>query len=398
MGLLAVVDTFLLYKIVERRYNKTIALIASILFAVMPLTWLLRRILLEPIQLPFILSSILFAMSRHAQTSRDEAKNNNNNPILSIILSGVFLGLAIFTKIPAFTMIPLIAYLVYTFDGKRNRKVLELWLIPVIVIPAIWPVYAIIVGDYAYWLDGITYQMHRQTGESSLFSVENPLIQITSDSLFPMDPVLLVLGLAGIVFAAIRRDSFILLWSVPYLIFLYFIGYVSYFHFIILIPVFSIGVPTMAVNLSKRIMNKKIAGIIPYTVIIITGTFGLLSISILITADVSGQYEAAAFILNYLHEHRNEDKNITIVSSPVYSWIFDRVFDIPHVFSGFRDIIFYPVKAEDLLLIADSHFRSDMRSAQQLQTLYDNTTRIAEFKRDNPSFITQDYPYTSIAA
>ena len=61
MGLLAVVDTFLIYKIAENLYGKKVALIASILFAVMPLTWLIRRVWLEPIQLPFILSSILYS-------------------------------------------------------------------------------------------------------------------------------------------------------------------------------------------------------------------------------------------------------------------------------------------------------------------------------------------------
>jgi hypothetical protein len=62
MGLLAVVDTYLVYKIAERRYNKTIAFIAAVLFAVMPITWILREILLESILLPFLLLSILFAL------------------------------------------------------------------------------------------------------------------------------------------------------------------------------------------------------------------------------------------------------------------------------------------------------------------------------------------------
>ena len=63
MGLLAVIDTFLVYKIAERRYNRTVAFIAAILFAVMPISWLLRRILLDNIVLPFLLCSILFAVS-----------------------------------------------------------------------------------------------------------------------------------------------------------------------------------------------------------------------------------------------------------------------------------------------------------------------------------------------
>jgi len=41
MGLLAVLDTFLIYKISELKYNRNVALFASVLFAVTPLTWML---------------------------------------------------------------------------------------------------------------------------------------------------------------------------------------------------------------------------------------------------------------------------------------------------------------------------------------------------------------------
>ena len=47
MGILAVVDTFLIYKIAERRYNRNVAFIAAILFAVTPLGWLFRRMYLR---------------------------------------------------------------------------------------------------------------------------------------------------------------------------------------------------------------------------------------------------------------------------------------------------------------------------------------------------------------
>ena len=62
MGLLAVVDTFLVYKISDRMYGRKVAFIASIFFAVMPMTWILRRILLDSILFPFLLSSIFFAL------------------------------------------------------------------------------------------------------------------------------------------------------------------------------------------------------------------------------------------------------------------------------------------------------------------------------------------------
>jgi hypothetical protein len=62
MGILAIIDTFLVYKISEYHYNRNVALIASILYVVMPATCLLRKILLESLLLPLLLSSILFAV------------------------------------------------------------------------------------------------------------------------------------------------------------------------------------------------------------------------------------------------------------------------------------------------------------------------------------------------
>ncbi len=52
MGVLVIIDTLLVYKISERRYGRNVAFIASTLFAVMPATSLLMRVLLEGIQLP----------------------------------------------------------------------------------------------------------------------------------------------------------------------------------------------------------------------------------------------------------------------------------------------------------------------------------------------------------
>jgi len=112
MGILAVVDTFVIYKISEHRYNRRVAFIASVLFAVMPFTWLTRRILLDSIQLPFLLSSILFAV--YAKSRNGNRNNHRKNSTTLVLLSGIFLGLAIFIKIPAFTMIPAVGFLVYT--------------------------------------------------------------------------------------------------------------------------------------------------------------------------------------------------------------------------------------------------------------------------------------------
>lgn len=103
MGMLAILDTFLIYKIAGKRYGKNAALISAALFSVMPITWIFRRILLDSILLPFLLLSILAALY-----SRD-----SKHSTLLVLLSGACLGLAIFIKIPAFTIIPLVGSLVF---------------------------------------------------------------------------------------------------------------------------------------------------------------------------------------------------------------------------------------------------------------------------------------------
>ena len=227
MGILAIIDTFLLYKIAEQRYNKRIAFIAAVIFAVLPFGWMLRRIFLEPISLTLILLSILFADSCTRQV-RNKAKKNNT---LLVLNSGIFLGLAVFTKIPLVAIIPLVGFLIY-FNNK-NLKLLGLWFIPVILVPLIWPIYTFSIGDLDKWSDGIVYQAERKN---------KPL----SDSMYrfyELDPVLFFLGMAGLVYAAVRKDSFPLLWAVPSLLVFAIQDFSRIYFFIPLFPAFCISAP-----------------------------------------------------------------------------------------------------------------------------------------------------------
>ena len=227
MGILAVIDTFLIYKISECRYNRKVALIASVLFAVMPLTWMLRRIYLDSILTPFLLSSVLFALyyNNNPKTTYSPRKN-----IVSLLLSGAFLGLAIFTKIPALAITPLAVFLIYHGGHGKNLKLLGLWLVPVVLIPSIWLAYSVSVGQFDLWLKDVLWQAHRH----------RTLVESIT-ALFQIDPVLLILGLGGVIFAAIRRDLFPVLWAGSFVIFFAAIGWVQYFHWIPVIPAFCIA-------------------------------------------------------------------------------------------------------------------------------------------------------------
>ena len=114
IGIFAIIDTFLVFKIAQRVNNTKVALFASLLFAVSPMTWQLRLITLDNIAMPFLLTSILVSLS--IQTWNKKWKFHRH--IILVLLSGTLLGLAMLTKVPLFTMIPLVGYLVY----KNSKK------------------------------------------------------------------------------------------------------------------------------------------------------------------------------------------------------------------------------------------------------------------------------------
>jgi hypothetical protein len=244
MGLIAVVDTLLVYKISEHRYNRNVAFVASVLFAVMPMTWLLRRILLDSILLPFLLSSIFFAIK--FKESVDSNKKHDCQIELAV-LSGIFMGIAIFTKIPAFTFLPLLLYLVTINDRSKNWrskvKILAILSIPIVLIPAIWPLYAIEYGQFDEFLEGIETQSTRNS---------KPLFEPTI-SILEIDPVLIIIGSIGGIYTTVRKDLFFVLWVFPYILFLYFINYSQYIHIVLLFPVFCITAAILLDSLSTKL-------------------------------------------------------------------------------------------------------------------------------------------------
>ena len=132
----------------------------------------------------------IYNTTSNPKKTKSDIKNNNNinKKILFALLSGIFLGLAIFTKIPAIIMIPLVGFLIYQNNNNNGRNLtLGLWFVPVVLIPLIWPAYASYRGQFDLWLNDIYWQTHR--GVQTLFS--------TLIYNFKLDPVLLSLRFAG---------------------------------------------------------------------------------------------------------------------------------------------------------------------------------------------------------
>jgi len=314
MGVLAILDTFLLFKIVEIRYNIRTAFIASILFAVMPITWVTRWVLLDSLQLPFVLLSLLFAI-----LSGSNMTANTRKRVLLVMLSGIFLGSAIFTKIPAITMIPLISYLIFT-QNKKSLWMLILCIIPTVLIPSLWLLHAVSMGEFSEWWDAIYRQSHRES--HSLF--------IALEDFFIIDPLLLIIAVPGLIYAAIRRDLFILLSQIPFLIFMYFIGYVVVFHLLLFALFACISSANLFFDLMSFLRKNRVALLLSIGGVLAVVVIGLSSTTHQIISEKNSQFfEAARFADQYLKSDQinqssqevNNGGGITRVSHPFFFWV-----------------------------------------------------------------------------
>ena len=388
MGLFAVLDTFLIYKITEKRYGFKVALLASILFAVIPYGWLLRRIFLESIQLPLLLTSILLALYIKSNPEQEQNNKLGIRNISLILLSGVFLGLAIFTKIPIFVMMPLVGYIVMTNSVNNKLKSIGLWLLPVILIPLVWPAHAYSIGDLDTWIEDVLHQTQRES---------KPLVNSLATFL-QNDPLTFLLGMVGILYAAIRRDFFILLFSIPFLLFLYWIDFVSSFHIVPLFPVFSIAGARLIVDLSNLIPISKIRNTIPYAVVSVIAIVGLVSIFSIITIDSNSVIIKTHVVL--IQNIQQKNGTVTMIGNPLYVWMPRQVFDL-----SYQDRSYYSTKPLDtpyFIVIDDSGYKKiikeDSRRGTIHKNLFNQTHLVESVKLDNPlpKYNNNIYPYTNL--
>ncbi len=367
MGIVAIVSTLLVYQIAKVKFGSNVALLSSTLFAVMPYTWIFDRILLDTILLPFLLSSILLAMYF--------AKSQDKTWLAPV--SGILLGLAIFTKIPAFVFIPLVIWLI--FQKRRKLSDMLIWIIPVLLIPMLWPANSIFLDQFDLWVKDVLWQSQRS----------NSILEIIGYFLL-IDPVLVVIGFAGIVYSAITKNKFVLFWFVPFVAFLSLIGFKQYFHWIPIIPILCIAASLWLLDLPKKIKYLQ-SKTIHYGIIGLILIFGFSSTLLIITNDVSyNQFEALSYVIE------NQQKQSTILAGPVYSWILYDIFDIENVPSDYSMVLFYPIETQSVTVIADPHFMLDQNRGGDLVKAYNNTQSIKYFEGKLNDYDINMYPHTGM--
>lgn len=372
IGILGIINTFLIFKISERLYGAKIGFIASIVFAITSFS-LLRTIFLESLQLPLLLSSIYYAIN-----VKEPTETHKKRSLLKVLISGTFMGLAIFTKIPVFMMIPSVVFLILT-NNRKKAETLGLWMLPVVVIPLLWPAYAISHGQLDEWLNGIYWQTHRQSASTPLEADRQMTLENSITKNFLRMPLLFALGFSGLFFVALKKDFFLLLWAIPFLGFLYFIGFASEFHIIPLLPLLSISTARLMVGLSDIISHRKIGKALPFLLISAVTIFGLVSAMMQLTAySNDDKFAATALITRYLND--NEDRNITMIATHLYSWIPKYVF---HLAQDYRipeiDPLETSPKINKSLFVVDNAFKSIMSGndeiGKRLRNVYNTYTK-----------------------
>jgi hypothetical protein len=239
------------------------------------------------------------------------------------------------------------------------------------------------------------------------------------NAMWDIDPLLFLLGISGIIFTSIKRDFFFALWLIPYLILVYYVGWVTHFHWIIVLAVFCTAASFLILNLPKITASHPIHTKIPRQLLIfslfliITG-FGMASTATMVSADISSlQIKTAAFILEQVKTWKRDSSNsnssiadkdnVTIISSPMYSWLFMYPFKETYVLSWFRDSS-QPVHAQKVLLVVDQFYKGwikresgeDQKQQQLINDLHNQTKVIREFKAPETAYNKDAYPFTGL--
>jgi hypothetical protein len=119
---------------------------------------------------------------------------------------------------------------------------------------------------------------------------------------------------------------------------------------------------------------------------------------LLITTNISGQFEAAAYVVQNVYNSNipKDSNNTTIISSPDYSWLFTYVYKMPDVAPDYRYLLFHHAYTEKILLISDTYFRENINAEKQLQDVYNNTVPIKKFYGGVLKYDIKEYPFTNM--
>jgi hypothetical protein len=211
-----------------------------------------------------------------------------------------------------------------------------------------------------------------------------------------------------LIFAAVKRDFFLWLWVIPFLIFLYIIDYVSAWHLMPLIPAFCIAASRFLVEITgkiKFIKKYKVQQILPFAVISGIIIFGLVSTTMLITTNVnSTSYKALAAIVQKLPNRDDINSTadaVTLVGAPTYFPMPKYAFDKPFYEHSYFSRL--PLDTQKYILVADRGLMQSISGTSTrapnalMKYLYENSHIIDTIVPDDKTkYNVKEYPYSNM--
>ena len=108
---------------------------------------------------------------------------------------------------------------------------------------------------------------------------------------------------------------------------------------------------------------------------------GTVSTLIISNDLTSAQFATMQYIIDTF-----DDKEFTLMASPVYSWILSDVYGHENVFLDYGDAIFYEPKTKYQYLVVDNHFLLDQNRDEKLVELLKNAESVKSFSlNDQPN-------------
>ena len=228
-----------------------------------------------------------------------------------------------------------------------------------------------------------------------------------------MDPVLLAFGVAGLLYAVIRRDYFILLWAFPYLLLIYFLNWVYFFHIIPIIATFCISGTMLLFDVFKKIRNEWISKVLKFTVFGTIIISGLVNSILLVTQNINdSDFELISFVTKNLPYRYNGADNssakVTLIGPNgafILYWITSDVFNRNIDFKWYesrRDYVEPPIKTGKFLMITDWDMRRDFTGnitkehIEYVSQLYNKSKLFGVFYNNTSLPDLNKYPYTNI--
>ena len=333
--LFTVITSILIYKIsMALHRNRNFAIASLVAFALVPAIWPFRNLLLDPVMITLVLSSLYVLFPKDGKISDKNTSKMKIN--YKILFSGILFGAAILVKLTSVFFLPAVLLFAMGYGSKLfyNKKITIpngftasdhsehveftqrithgiVWVLPVFAALGAWILF---LSLSEHTLSHLTSTQFWQLERTSKLPYGTPI-----ELIFMATPIGLVFGIIGLAQILKKKSSRMLsILALPYIGFLFRGGFVGFVHTIPILPILSIFAGKPLYQLAEKIQKVQTSN---YKIRASHFLVILLVISISITVWIASfdaaksHRDAVQFLITGL------PKNSVLITDPGYGWV-----------------------------------------------------------------------------